>query len=272
MVQLMKKRGLFDSNRIFYIKVSDIFPNPSQPRRVFEDSALHELADSITQLGILQPLSVRRCNGGYELIAGERRLRAAKIARLEEVPCLLMGVDDEQSSLLALVENLQRQDLDFMEEAEALFQLTHQFGLSQEEAAHRIGKSQSAVANKLRLLRLSAQCHSLLLENGLSERHARALLRLEQESDRLCVLTHIIKCKLTVAASEEYIERYLQKSSDLSSRKRMTFVIKDIRFFLNTVSRGVRIMKLSGIDAAYSHSETDIDIIVTIRIPKRGPG
>ncbi|SMC56948.1 ParB/RepB/Spo0J family partition protein [Papillibacter cinnamivorans] len=271
-MQLGKKRDLFDNNRILYIKTSEIFPNPSQPRRVFDEAALRELADSITQHGILQPLSIRRCSGGYELIAGERRLRAAKLARLDTVPCLLMGVDNQQSTLLALVENLQRRDLDFMEEASALFQLIQQYGLSQEEAAQKIGKSQSAVANKLRLLRLSTQCLSLIQENNLSERHARALLRLDKEQDRLSVLEHITANELNVSESEEYIERYLQKRAAAPVQKKLTYVIRDVRFFLNTVSHGVTIMKMAGIDATYGRTETADDITITIKIPKESRG
>ena len=151
----LKTKSLLESGRVLFVPVGSIRPNPSQPRRVFDQSALQELAASIAQYGILQPLTVRRAAGALELVAGERRLRAAKLAGLSEVPCILVSVDNESSGMLALVENLQRRDLDFIEEAEGLARLMRQYGLNQEQAARRVGKSQSAVANKLRLLRHS---------------------------------------------------------------------------------------------------------------------
>ena len=186
---LLRKKGLLESSRVLFLPLSEISPNPNQPRRNFSQEGLVELAASIQEHGVLQPLSVRRTAGGYELIAGERRLRASRLAGLKEVPCILLGVDEEASSLLALVENLQRRDLDFLEEANALSVLIHTYHLSQEEAARRIGKSQSAVANKLRLLRLAPEVLTLLRDSGCTERHARALLRLELETGR----THQIR-------------------------------------------------------------------------------
>ena len=152
---MRRGRGLLESGRILYLPVGQIHPNPSQPRKIFDADGLQELAGSIRTYGILQPLTVRRRNGEYELVAGERRLRAAKIAGMTEVPCILLTVDEEQSGMVALVENLQRRDLDYIEEAQGLARLMRQYGLNQEQAAARVGKSQSAVANKLRLLRHS---------------------------------------------------------------------------------------------------------------------
>ena len=173
---VLYRRGLLESTRVTMIAPEYISPNPDQPRRYFDPDGLSELADSIRAHGILQPLSVRRKGGGrYELIAGERRLRAAMICGLEQVPCLVLEVSRESSCLLSLIENLQRRDLDFWEEAKALERLTTVYGLSQEEAAAKVGKSQSAVANKLRLLRLPQDVLSLLRKNGFTERHARAL-------------------------------------------------------------------------------------------------
>ena len=179
-MQLLRKKGMLDSNRVLFLPVDVIAPNPDQPRRVFPQHELEELAASIRSLGLLQPLTVRRGERGWELVAGERRLRAAKLAGLTEVPCLSLQIDSQRSSLLALVENLQRSDLDFWEEALALNKLISTYHLSQEETARRIGKSQSAVANKLRLLKLDPAALTLLREKGFSERHARALLRLEE--------------------------------------------------------------------------------------------
>lgn len=287
MMPLIKKQGLFEGNRVMYLSVREIAPNPAQPRKTFSAQGLDELANSIREHGILQPLTVRRAaGGGFELISGERRLRAARLAGLREVPCLLAGVDEEASSLLALVENLQRRDLNFLEEAQALARLIRLYGLSQEQAAQKIGKSQSAVANKLRLLRLSPEVLQKLQEHQLTERHARALLRLENEKQQLSALDEITRKELNVAQTEAYIDAVLSPPAPLeplaspaaastrpgpiSMRKRTTtFVIKDVRFFLNTVYRGLRMMKNAGVDAEYGKKETEEDIILTIRIPKQ---
>ena len=241
-MQFLRKKGLFESGRVLYLSVDSLRPNPNQPRTQFSQEGLEELSASIQEHGILQPLSVRRVEGGYELVSGERRLRAAKLAGLREVPCIAVDVDDTASSLLALVENLQRRDLDFLEEAFALDKLIRTYHLSQEEAARRIGKSQSAVANKLRLLKLPPEALYLLRESGLTERHARALLRLEGDEARLSA----------------------RRQRQMCIRDR----IKDVRFFLNTVTRGLSLMKGAGIDAQCGRQETADAILLTIRIPK----
>lgn len=262
----LRKKGLFESNKVLFLPVDAIAPNPMQPRKAFAPEGLEELADSIRAHGVLQPLSVRRAEGGgFELISGERRLRASKLAGLKEVPCIVVSVDGRASSLLALVENLQRRDLDFVEEAAALQKLINAYGLSQEEAAKQIGKSQSAVANKLRLLRLPPDVLTLLREKGFTERHARALLRLESPDAQRTAARHIVDQGFTVARSEQYIEGLL---SDKPAPKRPTFLIKDVRFFLNTVTRGLTMMKTAGVDAACDRKETSDSILLTIRIPK----
>ena len=267
---LIRKKGLFESNRVLYLSPAAIVPNPSQPRRRFAQDGLEELAASIKEHGVLQPLSVRRTDAGYELISGERRLRASKLAGLSEVPCILVNVASEGSSLLALVENLQRRDLDFVEEAAALARLIRTFGLSQEEAAKRIGKSQSAVANKLRLLRLSPDVLTLLRDSGCTERHARALLRLEDEEVQLSAARYLVENQLTVARTEEYVETLLSPAEPAPKKlKKPMFVIKDVRLFLNTVTRGLSMMKTAGVDANCERQETDDSILLTIRIPKQ---
>lgn len=266
---LSHKRGLFESNRVLFLPIKSIFPNPSQPRRFFSQEGLEELAASIKEHGVLQPLSVRKVEGSYELVSGERRLRASKLAGLTEVPCILVKVDSEESSLLALVENLQRRDLDFVEEAAALARLIRTYGLSQDETARRIGKSQSAVANKLRLLRLSPDVLTLLREQGYTERHARALLRLGNDDLQLQAARAVVEGGFTVSRTEEYVEALLSPAPDQPSPKRKTtFLIKDVRFFLNTVTRGLTMMKTAGVNAAYERKETDDSIFLTIRIPK----
>lgn len=256
-------------NRVLSLPVEKIVPNPGQPRQYFEEAALGELAESIQRYGILQPLTVRQgTNGGYELIAGERRLRAAKLAGLREVPCLLTQVDRQESSLLALVENLQREDLHYLEEAAAMARLVEEFGLTQEEAARRLGKSPSALANKLRLLRLSQACVTLLLEANLSERHARALLRLEDEEERLAALRHIVRHGLNVAQTDAYIESRLQSLQRTPPKGRSAYIIKDVRLFLNSLDRGLEIMRRSGVAAGVDRQDTEQEILLTIRIPK----
>lgn len=262
------KKGLFETNRVLFLPIAIISPNPGQPRKAFSQEDLEELAASIREHGVLQPLSVRKIPKGYELISGERRLRAARMAGLQEVPCILVSVDREGSSLLALVENLQRRDLDFVEEAAALAKLIRTYQLSQEEAARKIGKSQSAVANKLRLLRLSPETLTLLREHGCSERHARALLRLDSPEMQFEVAQVIVSQGLTVAKTEQYIEDLLTRPAK-PVRKRPTFIIKDVRLFLNTVTRGLSIMKHAGVNADCQQQETSDSILLTIRIPKK---
>ena len=268
-MQLLRKKGMLDSNRVLFLPVDAIAPNPDQPRRVFPQHELEELAASIRSLGLLQPLTVRRGERGWELVAGERRLRAAKLAGLTEVPCLSLQIDSQRSSLLALVENLQRRDLDFWEEALALNKLISTYHLSQEEAARRVGRSQSAVANKLRLLRLSPQVQDLLRRYGLTERHARALLRLEGDAAQRAALEHIASAGLTVAQTEQYIERLLTVQP---KKRKPTYLIKDVRLFLNSLSRGLSVMQGAGIDAQCAREETDETILLTIRIPKTPAG
>lgn len=196
--------------QILRLPVEAITPNPYQPRTDFAPEPLAELADSIRRHGILQPLTVRRTKTGWELVAGERRLRAAKLAGLDTVPCLQIRAEDQESALLALIENIQRKDLHYFEEAAAIAAYLRQSGVTQEEAAALLGRSPSALANKLRLLRLSPDCRKLLVENGLSERHARALLRLDDPEERLSALRHIIRAGLNVAQAEQYVGRRLE--------------------------------------------------------------
>lgn len=270
-MQLLRKKGLLDSPRVLFLPVDAISPNPNQPRRVFGTQELEELAGSIQALGLLQPLTVRRRADGWELVAGERRLRAAKLAGLEEVPCISLQIDDQRSSLLALVENLQRKDLDFWEEALALDRLISVYHLSQEEAARRIGKSQSAVANKLRLLRLEEPVADALHHYGLTERHARALLRLEDPEQRLAAVEHIGKNQLNVADAEAYIDRLVTQNQTTPIRRRSTYILKDVRLFLNSVDRGVRLMQTAGVGAKVSRRDTEDAICLTVTIPRAKP-
>ena len=273
-MQALKSQTALRRGGIVYLRTDELTPNPVQPRKRFDDESLEELSGSIKSYGILNPLTVRLRCGKYELVAGERRLRAAKLAGLEEVPCILIDVNMEDASLIALVENLQRRDLDFIEEALGISQLIRMFGMSQEEAARRIGKSQSAVANKLRLLKLPSDVLESLRQNGLTERDGRALLRLPNSVAQRAALEYIVDNGLTVAATDAYIDALLSAPEEAEQKdeekpeKRRTFVLKDVRVFLNTLSRSIDLMKQGGIDAGIQREETDDSLILTISIPK----
>lgn len=249
---------------IVLLDVEEIAPNPCQPRQNFDREGLFQLADSIRRYGVLSPLAVRYRQGQYELVAGERRLRASKLAGLREVPCILLDVDSAQSGAIALVENLQRRDLDFVEQAQGIARLIRLFGLSQEECARRLGMSQSAVANKLRLLKLPADMLGSLVEAGLSERHGRALLRLPEEDMRRQALAMMIEKGMTVAAAEAYVEGLLSQNTAEDSHAR--FVMKDVRVFLNSLRHSVDLMRRGGVDAEVSRQESEGELVVTIRI------
>ncbi len=271
-MQALKTRPGVRRGGILYLRTEDIAPSPVQPRQYFDDGALRELSESIRNYGILNPLTLRLRGGRYELVAGERRLRAAKLAGLREVPCILLDVNREDASLIALVENLQRKDLDFIEEATGIRQLIQMFGMSQEEAARRIGRSQSAVANKLRLLRLPPDVLEALRQNGLSERHGRALLRLPDEEAQRAALAYILEHDLTVAATDAYVDSLLAAPPETPPTpppaRRRTFILKDVRLFLNSLTRNIELMKQGGIDAGIRREETPDALIVTISIPK----
>ncbi len=256
---------------VAYIPVEDILPGQMQPRRHFSRQGLEELRDSIAENGVLQPLTVRSKGSSFELIAGERRLRAAKMAGLYEVPCIIMDVDMEKSGVIALIENIQRRDLDFIEEAEGISRLIRLFGLSQDEVARALGKSQSAVANKLRILRLEPTVLERLREEGLSERHARALLRLDSAEKQSEALDFIIDQRMNVAAAEDYIARLTAPASEpepKAMRRKPLFVMKDVRVFMNTLNRSLDLVRQGGIDATLSRAETERDLVFTVRIPK----
>ncbi len=271
-MQALRKSPKFVRSDITYISVDEVFPNPIQPRKRFPQDSLTELSRSIAQYGVLNPLTVRRRAGRFELVAGERRLRAAKLAGLDEVPCIVLDVNMEESGLLALVENIQRRDLDFVEEAEAIAQLIKLFGMSQEEAARRLGKSQPSIANKLRLLKLPKDVLDALRDDGLTERHGRALLRLGSPDDQRAALKAMVSGGMNVAAAEEYIENLLSApvpDAEAKPGRKTLFILKDVRVFINTLSHGLEIMRQGGIDAGMEKRETDTELIFTISIPKQ---
>ena len=270
-MQAVRSRPGIRRGGILYLSVEDLEPNPVQPRQNFGEEGLEELSRSIRSYGILNPLTVRYRGGHYELVAGERRLRAAKLAGLREVPCLLLNVNMEDASLIALIENLQRRDLDFIEEAEGLRQLQRLFGMSQEEAARRIGKSQSAVANKLRLLKLPEDVLHTLRDRGLTERHGRALLRLPTPEAQRKALKYILDNDLTVSATDSYIDALLSAPTEKDAVPKHTLILKDVRIFLNSLTHSLEVMKQGGIEAGVRRQETDEALILTISIPKAKP-
>ena len=260
-MQCQKLKTYMETGRVVFLPARSIRPNPAQPRKVFREEALEELAQSIQRHGILQPLSVRRVGTAYELIAGERRLRAGQMAGLTEIPCIVMNMDDRESGAVALVENLQRQDLDFIEEAKGISTLMEQYSLSQEQAARLLGKSQSGVANKLRLLRHSEPVLQALREGGLTERHARALLKLQNEPDKLKAIAVMVRQNMSVARAEQYIQELLDAPSQ---RQPMA----DVGAFLKNVTQTLTRIQRSGIPAISERRETESQIVLTITIPK----
>ena len=256
-----KLKTYMETGRVVFLPARSIKPNLAQPRKVFRQEALEELAESIRRHGILQPLSVRRVETGYELIAGERRLRAGQMAGLTEIPCIVMTMDEKESGLAALVENLQRQDLDFIEEAKGIAVLMDRYSMSQEQAAKILGKSQSGVANKLRLLRHCQPVLEALREGGLTERHARALLRLPTEQQKLQAISAIVKNDMSVARTEQYIESLLCPRQEGESEV-------NVPAFLKSVTKTLAKIQLSGIPAVSERRETDSQIVLTITIPK----
>ena len=257
--------------RVFPISVEKIIPNPHQPRKRFQENELQGLAQSIAVNGVLQPLCVRPAGEYFELISGERRLRASKIAGLSTVPCIICDVSDKDSAVFALLENIQRADLHFFEEAEALCNLLNEFSLSQTDAALILGRSQSAISNKLRLLRIPVNIREQIRQSGLSERHARSLLRFQTEDAMKKALRQILLQNLTADQVEKgslTIEKEPEQMPGKRDVKRQTAVFKNIRIFLNTFNHAVDIMRNAGINAGTDEEETDEYYIYTVRIPK----
>ncbi|MBQ5841242.1 MAG: ParB/RepB/Spo0J family partition protein [Clostridia bacterium] len=260
----MRKRPKYtERGQVWMIPTGDIRPNPSQPRKEFPLEGLVELAQSISENGILQPLTITFEEGAPVLIAGERRLRAARIAGLREVPCVEVAVDDRQRHVLALVENLQRENMNCFETAEGIRQLIDTYELTQSEAAQQLGYSQSAVANKLRLLRLSPEERQVMLAAGMTERHARALLRLAGEQRRRA-LAQAAEQKLTVAQTERLVEDLL---AGRVRRRPAKPLVRDVRVFFNTINHALDIMRRGGIPAESSRREEEGYIEYVVRIP-----
>lgn len=256
-----------DEQKVLLISTEQIRPNPHQPRSAFPDPDLRQLADSIRQNGILQPLTVRQRGEIFELIAGERRLRAAKIAGLRAVPCIVMDISERNSAILALVENIQRQDLSFFDEAAAIEKLISYYGMTQEDAAIKLGKAQSTIANKLRILRLSIAERELIMEHHLTERHARALLKLGSAEERLLILDKVVKQHLNVERTEQMIDEKLGKVRERENFRKRSVLFRDIRLFTNTIQKAIDTMQAAGIPAASQKMQFDDYIEYRVRIP-----
>ncbi len=260
-MQCQKLKTYMETGRVVFLPLKNIQPNPAQPRKIFAPEQLDTLADSIRRHGILQPLSVRRVGLSYQLIAGERRLRAAELAGMTDVPCIVMSMDDRESGLAAMVENLHRQDLDYIEEAQGIARLMEDFDMRQEQTARLLGKSQSAIANKLRLLKHTEPVLAALREHNLTERHARALLRLGAEEEKLSAIAEIGRQNMSVARAEQYIESLLMKKQNPARKA-------NVGAFLNNLTQNLQKIQLSGIPAVSERRETDSQIVLTITIPK----
>lgn len=273
------------------IGVDKIVPNPQQPRRVFEQAALQELAESIANHGVIQPVTLRRVGGLFELIAGERRLRATQMAGLKAIPAIVVDADDEESAVLALIENIQRENLSYMEEALGYLKLAQEYHMTQEEIAKLMGKTQSAVANKLRILRLCGETKRILAEYGLTERHARALLRLSEEEQQVQTAKLIAVKGMNVRETEEYIENLLIKQQEVLperglplsgtvkgevknrlTRPRIKRFIRDIRLFTNTVNRAALYMKEAGVPVQVAENKNEGYYEMVIRVPYQTGG
>ncbi|MCL2169510.1 MAG: ParB/RepB/Spo0J family partition protein [Defluviitaleaceae bacterium] len=262
--------------KVYNLPVEMIHPNPYQPRKHFEPMALVDLATSIKQYGLMQPISVRLAEGaqGYELVAGERRLRASKLADIATIPAIIVDISDTQSAILAMVENLQRQNLNYIEEAEGYSLLLSEHQLTQEELAGKMGKNQSTIANKLRLLKLPERAKRQLIAKDLSERHARALLKIQKEAPedkRESMIMDIIEKAsaegLTVQKTEELVARTLKgPTTKKSYSANIKGYLKDIRIFTNTIKHAVGMMQNSGVNAEYDVEEHDGGCIVTVLV------
>ena len=265
-IQPAAEEELRELGRVVDIGVGDLSPNPDQPRRHFAADELTALAKSISANGVIQPLTVRRTENGLELISGERRLRAAKLAGLKTVPCIIIKADRGRSAVLALLENIQRSDLNCFEEAAAISALLDSGKVTREEAAMRLGMAQSTIANKLRLLKLSRDEQKLICEHDLTERHARTLLRIADEDLRREVLAKAIEGGWTVDALEKYITKLEREAAKRSSYEKRSVMLKDVRLFFNSVNKALEVMKMAGVDATAKRVDKEDVIEYTITI------
>lgn len=259
-------RDIYD---VQFLSIELIDANPFQPRKTFSDDGLNELSDSIKEIGLIQPISVRQKeNGRYELIAGERRLRACKLAEISNVPSIIIQMKDNESAVAALVENLQREDLNFIEEAEGYLKLVENHGFSQKEIAQQIGKNQSTVSNKLRILKLPPIAKDLIVQNDLTERHARALLKIEDDNLKVKAIKQVIKNDLNVKKTEALIESYMTLEKEQKRKTQRIFSKINYKIYVNTIKQAYQAIVDTGLDVEYKERDNDDYIEVVVRIPK----
>ena len=259
------------------IPIDAIRPNPYQPRRVFAQDALEELCASIKQYGLLQPISVRKLGSdSFELIAGERRLRACRMAGMKFIDAIIFSTYEQDSTVIAMMENLQRENLHYMEEAEGYQNLIRDHGLSQDELARRLGKNQSTIANKMRILKLPMAVKRMLLQYSLTERHARALLRLHDEEMQMHVIQIIVQQNLNVKATEDLVERTIsrmygiEKEEEEQSRTRPSKIsgfVRDTRLFVNSLRTVVQQMADAGLNPKLESRDKEEGMEIKIWIP-----
>jgi ParB family chromosome partitioning protein len=256
----------FISEAVTFIPTNIIVPNPHQPRKIFSNDELAELAASIREYGVINPIIVRYNGEMYEIVAGERRLRASKLAGLREIPAIVREVSGKDSAVIALIENLQRENLNYFEEAEGFSKLIFEYSLTQEQLAKQVGKSQSAIANKLRLLKLPDSVKAVLGEFGLTERHARALLRLGDEKSQLFVLKKVTDKGLSVQETELLVNKILEERKPEKKEPKIKTYIKNVKIFTNTIRDAVDVMNHSGVETVYEIDNQDDGCLITILV------
>ena len=260
---MLKKEKAEVINRVVLLPVDEVYPNPMQPRKEFSDEALEELRQSIAANGLLQPITVRKREIGYELISGERRLRACKLNGNSKVPAIVVEVTDHAGGLLALIENIQRKDLSFLEEAIAIRQLMVEYDMTQVEISQKLGKSQPCIANKIRLLQLPAAVLQKVKDYELNERQTRALLRLQTQQQMEKAVEVIANRKYNSEETDRYIESLLSPKK----KQNIKFCFKDVRIFHRTVERALKVINQSGIKAVSQMKESEDGVDYFIHIP-----
>ncbi|HPF20483.1 MAG TPA: nucleoid occlusion protein [Syntrophomonas sp.] len=271
--QLEKILHVGSGSRVLELPLEQISPNPFQPRKEFDELELKELAKSISSFGVIQPIIVRKSKQGFQLVAGERRYRACKLIGRQQIPAIVQDIDDQSMAAISLIENLQRKELNYFEEAIAYSTLLNRFGLTQEELAQRVGKSQSAIANKLRLLKIAPEIRNLIITTTITERHARALLKLNTIEMQKEIIRAIYERELTVKETEELVEKAQRNNiprepKTSNNGQQISMVIRDARIFLNTIKETVNRAKQTGIDMRVFENENENEYEITIKVKK----
>lgn len=271
--QLERILHMGTGSRVLDLPLEQISPNPFQPRKEFDEMELRELAKSISNFGVIQPIIVRKSKDGFQLVAGERRYRACKMIGRQQIPAIIQEIDDQSMAAVSLIENLQRKELNYFEEAIAYSTLLNRFGLTQEELAQRVGKSQSAIANKLRLLKIAPEIRNLIITSTITERHARALLKLNTADMQKEIIRTIYERELNVKETEELVEKAQRNNIPREPKtavngQNVSLVIRDARIFLNTIKETVNRARQTGIDMLVIENENENEYEITIKVKK----